>query len=219
MKSQRTSSWFTVAASIWAHSGCSIEAAWTSHPRKLHVFHKQQRHPGIHHVIRSRKDTNKSRGDNIAASQMAIPNDDLGNIVAVPLLLVAALGLGFAAQGFINQMLEGDQGLAAFLRDGSGYNKSGLKPSLFSGKKAPRQDPLPWLKLPQLDFVEVAGQPRQRPVTSNVPDENAVFEKLESLRLQIVRAVEEGNVKQAESITQELEGIMKANNMEYKDID
>jgi hypothetical protein len=209
MKSQR--SWFTLAASIWALSGCPIAAAWTSHPRKLPGIHKQ----AIYHVVHSRKSTNQSRGSTITALQIAIPNDDLSNTVAVPLLLVAALGLGFAAQGFINQMLEGDQGLAAFLRDGSGYNKSGLKPSLFSEKKAPKQDPLPWLKLPQLDFVEVAGQ--QRKPSASVADENAVLEKLESLRLQIVLAAEEGNVKQAESIKQELEGVMKANNMEYKE--
>jgi hypothetical protein len=148
-----------------------------------------------------------------------LPNDDLGDIAAVPLLLVVALGLGFAAQGFINQMLQGEQGLAAFLRDGSGYNKSGLKPSLFSDKKKPpKPDPIPWLKLPQLDFVEVAGQQQGQPLTNNGLDENAVLEKLESLRVQMVRAVKEGDVKEAEFIKLELEGIMKANNMEYKEL-
>eukprot|EP00429_Kryptoperidinium_foliaceum_P039094 CAMPEP_0176178424 /NCGR_PEP_ID=MMETSP0120_2-20121206/91422_1 /TAXON_ID=160619 /ORGANISM="Kryptoperidinium foliaceum, Strain CCMP 1326" /LENGTH=59 /DNA_ID=CAMNT_0017516577 /DNA_START=1 /DNA_END=177 /DNA_ORIENTATION=- len=57
-------------------------------------------------------------------------------------------------------MLEGDQGLGAFLKDGSGYNKSGFQN--IQGSKGKSSDPLPWLKLPQLDFVEVSGQPNRK---------------------------------------------------------
>ena len=70
-----------------------------------------------------------------------------------------ALLLGIAAQSFINQMLEGDQGLGSYLKDGSGYNKSGFRRvDKASMKNDEMNDPLPWLKLPKLDFVDVAGQ-------------------------------------------------------------
>jgi hypothetical protein len=84
------------------------------------------------------------------------------NPLLSPLVVVIlALVLLVSAQTFINNMLEGDQGLGAFLKDGSGYNRSGYRPS--NGKNtennnADNSDPLPWLKLPRLDFVEVAGQ-------------------------------------------------------------
>ena len=87
-----------------------------------------------------------------------LPDNPLLSPLAVVIL---ALVLLFSAQTFINKMLKGDQGLGAFLKDGSGYNRSGYRPS--NGKNADNNnadnnDPLPWLKLPRLDFVEVAGQ-------------------------------------------------------------
>lgn len=66
-------------------------------------------------------------------------------------------------------MLSGDQGLAAFLKDGTGFQKSAFKerkPNPFGkNENAPlgsSKDPLPWLKLPTLDFVEVKGQESQQ---------------------------------------------------------
>ena len=72
-------------------------------------------------------------------------------------LVVLALGIGSTAQGLINKQLEGDQGLGAFLQDGRGYSNSAFRPLLDDQDRAVQQDPLPWLKLPQLDFVEVVG--------------------------------------------------------------
>lgn len=124
-----------------------------------------------------------------------------------PLLVAGvALGLGVAAQGFINQMLEGDQGLGAFLKDGSGFNKSGFR-RMTTGKEK-SQDPLPWLKLPQLDFVEVAGQPNRR-------DEAALMERLENLRLQMNDELDQGNMEQATVIREELEALMNEAGIEY----
>lgn len=84
--------------------------------------------------------------------------------VGTILIVSVAITLLVASQTFINTMLKGDQGLSAFLSDGSGFNKSGYRPR--SSKEDQRkdgaplsgEDPLPWLKLPELDFVEVKGQ-------------------------------------------------------------
>jgi hypothetical protein len=140
---------------------------------------------------------------------------------STPLLVVAvALGLLVAAQTFINQMLEGDRGLAAFLRDGSGYNKSGFQ----SGKKKSQSssDPLPWLKLPQLDFVDVAGQeklPKMKQIVI-LEDENqeasaAVLEELEQLRLKMNRELQEENTEEARRIRDQLEKLMKEKGIQY----
>eukprot|EP00814_Leptocylindrus_danicus_P017952 CAMPEP_0116007508 /NCGR_PEP_ID=MMETSP0321-20121206/2337_1 /TAXON_ID=163516 /ORGANISM="Leptocylindrus danicus var. danicus, Strain B650" /LENGTH=155 /DNA_ID=CAMNT_0003476209 /DNA_START=72 /DNA_END=539 /DNA_ORIENTATION=+ len=90
--------------------------------------------------------------------------NDLPPAEAVPIVLVAALGIGVAAQSWINFQLDGDRGLGKFLSDGRGYNRSAFTPRRgtddFNDGTAPlsKSDPLPWLKLPKLDFVEVAGQ-------------------------------------------------------------
>jgi hypothetical protein len=126
---------------------------------------------------------------------------------ATPLIVVGvALGLGIAAQGFINQMLEGDQGLGAFLKDGSGYNKSGFRTT--NKPKSSSNDPLPWLKLPQLDFVEVAGQPSRQ-------SEQALMQKLESLRLEMNDLLEQGKTENASIIRAELEALMDEAGIEY----
>jgi hypothetical protein len=160
-----------------------------------------------------------------------------------PLMVaVVALVLGIAAQTFINQMLEGDQGLGAFLKDGSGYNKSGFRPQSSSktknNSKGKKNDPLPWLKLPQLDFVDVAGQERspptsrslhmpqkiQHPIQVTIPDDNdddvapsssAVYEELEQLRIRLNREVQEENVKEAQKIQQLLERRMKEEGIQF----
>jgi hypothetical protein len=125
------------------------------------------------------------------------------------LVVVIALGLGVAAQGFINQMLEGDQGLGAYLKDGSGYNKSGFR-KVASSKTEKVKDPLPWLKLPQLDFVEVAGQ------TNSKIQEQQFLEELESLRQEMNEKLEQGKVLEASAIRDELESRMKEAGIEYK---
>ena len=70
-------------------------------------------------------------------------------------LIAVAIFIGVTAQSFINSMIAGDQGLGAFLSDGNGFSNSKFKPL---SRKTAKADPLPWLKLPKLDFVEVAGQ-------------------------------------------------------------
>jgi hypothetical protein len=136
---------------------------------------------------------------------------------------VVALVLLVAAQSFINQMLDGDQGLGAFLKDGSGYNKSGFQ-SLKQKKTETSKDPLPWLKLPQLDFVEVAGQekstlPKMKQVII-VEEENSVsdsvYQELERLRLALNRELQEENISEAKRIRDQLEKLMKDNGIEYK---
>lgn len=122
-------------------------------------------------------------------------------------IVIVALGLGVAAQGFINQMLKGDQGLGAFLKDGSGYNRSGFRPSSSSADDGP-SDPLPWLKLPQLDFVEVAGQP------PTVPDK-VLYERLETLRTELNTRLEQGETEEAFKIQEELQGLMEEAGIEY----
>eukprot|EP00594_Rhizosolenia_setigera_P008486 CAMPEP_0178963314 /NCGR_PEP_ID=MMETSP0789-20121207/14946_1 /TAXON_ID=3005 /ORGANISM="Rhizosolenia setigera, Strain CCMP 1694" /LENGTH=138 /DNA_ID=CAMNT_0020647751 /DNA_START=65 /DNA_END=484 /DNA_ORIENTATION=+ len=91
-------------------------------------------------------------------------DENVGTILIVSI----AITLLVASQTFINTMLKGDQGLSAFLSDGSGFNKSGYRPRSRTkddqrkdGAPLSGEDPLPWLKLPELDFVEVKGQEKK----------------------------------------------------------
>mmetsp|Transcript_14932 Transcript_14932/g.19476 ORF Transcript_14932/g.19476 Transcript_14932/m.19476 type:complete len:160 (-) Transcript_14932:1478-1957(-) len=98
--------------------------------------------------------------------------NDLPPTDAVPIVLGAALLIGLTAQTWINFQLSGDRGLGNFLSDGSGFGRSAFKPrqgvSDFDDGTAPlSNDPMPWLKLPELDFVEVAGQNRRIIVEEN----------------------------------------------------
>jgi hypothetical protein len=78
-------------------------------------------------------------------------------------VVVVALTLGIGANVWIQQLLSGDRGLGNFLSDGSGFGRSKFQPlSTKDQDRAVSSDPLPWLKLPQLDFVEVAGQQQQQ---------------------------------------------------------
>lgn len=132
-----------------------------------------------------------------------------------------ALLLLISAQTFINQMLEGDQGLGAYLRDGSGYNKSGFRNAGPNKKMTTRassessssssSDPLPWLKLPQLTFVEVAGQEQRQ---SN--DDDEAYRQLESLRTRMNDQLEKGQIEEATALRKQLEGLMKANGIDFQ---
>jgi hypothetical protein len=128
----------------------------------------------------------------------------------VPVLLVVAVSLFVAAQGWINQMLSGDRGLGAFLSDGSGYSKSGFRPvSSGAAKDSESEDPLPWLQLPRLDFVEVAGQ------DSSVSEE-AVLKRLEVLRIEMNDLLEQEKFREASAVRLTLEKLMRDNGVEYQ---
>lgn len=147
--------------------------------------------------------------------------------LGAPVLVLAAVALAFAAQSWINALLGGERGLGAFLSDGTGFAKSGFKPRS-GGDDATKPlggpDPLPWLKLPALDYVDVAGQPprmpkrrRRRPTTdfSTDGDEAAVISKLEALREQMKTEVERSNVAGAEQIERELMRVMKEEGYDF----
>lgn len=128
----------------------------------------------------------------------------------VPVLVVVALGLGFTAQGWINRQLEGEQGLGAFLKDGKGYSRSSFRP-LADGDRAASSDPLPWLSLPKLDFVEVAGQED----SGSSSDETKLMEELERLRLAMNEQLETGNLTEAAAIRNKLETRMRETGVEF----
>lgn len=131
-----------------------------------------------------------------------------GPLEASPFVIAGvALLLGGAAQSFINQMLQGDQGLGAFLKDGSGYSKSGFR-QVRQADEETQNDPLPWLKLPQLDFVEVAGQ--------TIKQEDLVYQKMEEMRLQMNQKLQDGKVEEASAMKEELERIMNEAGIEYR---
>mmetsp|Transcript_49406 Transcript_49406/g.73654 ORF Transcript_49406/g.73654 Transcript_49406/m.73654 type:complete len:108 (-) Transcript_49406:20-343(-) len=102
-------------------------------------------------------------------------------------------------------MLEGDQGLSAFLRDGPGYKKSGYMPGGGNIQKGAvsGDDPLPWLSLPNLDFVDVAGQ------------KSDIEKELEALRVDMIDCAEEGRVEEAKQLQEQLETRMKENGFEF----
>lgn len=141
------------------------------------------------------------------SSRLSLALDD-STMDASPFVIAAvAIVLGVSAQSFINQMLKGDQGLGAFLSDGSGFQKSGFK-SVRNIEE--RNDPLPWLRLPELDFVDVAGQ------ESSSSSEAQVYERLEILRDKMNSELRAGRIEEATRIKADLERIMDANGIEFK---
>lgn len=143
--------------------------------------------------------------------------------VATPAIALLAIAIGFVAQTFINSMLKGDRGLGAFLSDGSGYSGSAFRPrrggdrSDTTDKPLSGPDPLPWLKLPQFDFVEVAGQE-----TSNVrnilsPEEEAnIMIQLEDLQTVLREEVNAGNTAEANRLRRRLEELMDEYGFQYE---
>lgn len=159
-----------------------------------------------------------------------------------PLVVLGALLLAFSAQSWINSLLGGDQGLGAFLSDGTGFNKSSFKQrkrpitderSLGPGDpSAPlgAGDPLPWLKLPELDYVDVAGQPKKSPKAKvkqkSVPQkikemnlsinrDELVLLRLEALKDEMKAAVKSGKLDEAKLIEDELEKVMKEEGYDF----
>jgi hypothetical protein len=141
----------------------------------------------------------------------------LSQLASPPVLLVIALVLGVLANGWIQRLLSGEQGLGSFLSDGSGFNKSGFKPVRGDEDRAVQSDPLPWLRLPDLDFVEVAGQEQRKKeeYAKGQTNKDDVIAKLEELRLKMKEQFDQGNVKEAEVLRQELESAMKKAGVQF----
>jgi len=113
------------------------------------------------------------------------------------LIILVAGVLGIMSQTLINSMLKGDQGLSAFLSDGKGYGNSKFKAgSEESGRLT--DDPLPWLKLPKLSFVDVAGQ----------VNEEDVVKKLELLAQRGRDELEAGDKAKAAQTRDEINSLM-----------
>lgn len=123
-------------------------------------------------------------------------------------LVVVAGALGILSQTLINSMLKGDQGLSAFLSDGKGYGNSKFKEA--SGDNGRLQDdPLPWLRLPNLSFVDIAGQ--------DVLNEEEIAKKLDLLVERGRMELERGDKDKAAQTKKELNTLMKNYGFEYKE--
>jgi len=150
-----------------------------------------------------------------------LTDNTIFQVASPTVLLVVALALGIAANGWINRLLSGDQGLGSFLSDGSGFNKSGFKPVTGDQDRAASSDPLPWLRLPKLDFVDVAGQEElgredfEKGRLSGSVQDNQVLVKLESLREKMNQKLADGNVEEALVLRKELEKTMNDNGIQY----
>lgn len=163
---------------------------------------------------------------------MLLLSDPLPGFGVVPIIVLVAVGLFIAAQTSINQQLQGDQGLGAFLKDGRGFKGSAFRPvskSPFFKDDSERavsgngNDPLPWLSLPQLDFVEVAGQKerlrkqqKQQQQDAAMVKEEQALEQLELLRLQMNEQLQRGNIAEATAIRNKLEQVMKDSGVEFR---
>lgn len=146
----------------------------------------------------------------------------LSQLASPATLLIVALTLGILANGWIQRLLSGDQGLGSFLSDGSGFKKSNFKPAVQGDQdRAMQSDPIPWLRLPKLDFVEVAGQEQRGKENyesgrlSQLERQDVVIAKLEHLRLKMKNEVNQGSTKEAEAIRLELESVMKASGVQF----
>jgi hypothetical protein len=143
-------------------------------------------------------------------------------------LVVGVIGLAAGAQGLINSMLKGDQGLSNFLSDGQGFSGSGYKP-LNERTAGRRPDPLPWLKLPKLDFVEVAGQENdgnpfgsradataslQFPVGSEA--EKVFLARLETMAAEVRQCLRDGNISRADELRKEIETLCAGTGIAYQ---
>ena len=132
--------------------------------------------------------------------------------------MIASIILLITAQSWINFLLKGDQGLGAFLSDGSGYNKSGFKPKTDKGARG-ADDPLPWLKLPQFDYVEVAGQPKKSKMSTEAQttktSDGEVVSKMEALKDEMKIKVGQGDLEGAKKIEMQLEILMKKEGYEF----
>ena len=156
------------------------------------------------------------------SSLSSLPQFESGNIVtnvgATPIIALVAIIIGFFAQTFINSMLKGDRGLGAFLSDGSGYSGSAFRPRR-SGDQSDTDaplggpDPLPWLKLPKRDFVEVAGQ-----YTDGLgPEKEAkIVAQLEALQSVLQSEINAGNKEEANRLRQRLEALMNEYGFQYE---
>lgn len=140
--------------------------------------------------------------------------------ISTPIVLLAAIALAVLAQSWINTMIGGEQGLGAFLSDGSGFSRSKFKPrkrdagDVDPSKPLGGADPLPWLKLPEFDYVDVAGQPKKPKMIPNSSaksrsNEAEVVSKLELLSAKLKKEVENDNLIEAKRIELELERIME----------
>jgi len=148
--------------------------------------------------------------------------------VATSVLLVGSIALFVMAQGFINSLLEGKRGLSAFLSDGGGFSRSAFKPrskarsdsAQNSSLDAPigGPDPLPWLKLPQLDFVDVAGQEANMKQNGGLDpqEEAAIIVRLEELADLMAKEVKSGNVEEASRLRSQLESLMTKYGFQYE---
>jgi hypothetical protein len=145
---------------------------------------------------------------------------------SVPLIVIVAAILAFSAQLWINSLIGGEQGLGAYLSDGSGYNKSAFKQRKRSSKGDEGEDPLPWLNLPEFDFVDVAGQSKKSTIlkqssnrgqvtTATERDQSEVLFQLDLLRAQIKMEVELGNLEAAKEVEIRLERLMKEEGYDF----
>ena len=165
-----------------------------------------------------------------ALSQDTIAPDNALLLRAPPvaLIVLGAIALFALAQGFINSLMEGDRGLGAFLSDGEGYSRSAFKPrSKLRSDKAQQDssfdaplggpDPLPWLKLPRLEFVEVAGQEGNNENGGLDPQEEvAIIARLEELADLLTIEVKAGNTEEANRLRNQLQSLMTKYGFEYQ---
>ena len=146
-----------------------------------------------------------------SSTALKLGDTELSYFYEPPIALFAVLAagiLGFGSQSLISSMLDGDQGLRAFLSDGSGFNKSKFSPKRKDDDNGP-SDPLPWLRLPKLDYVQVAGQE-----DSNA-DESKVVEQLEFLAAQVRAELSRGENEKASKTIKELNDLMDKYGFDY----
>ena len=78
---------------------------------------------------------------------------------------------------------------------------------------------MPWMKLPRLDFVEVAGQGEERDgkLAPAMEDEAMAMVRLEKLADAVRVELEAGNIEGARALKDRLEMLMEEYGMEYEE--
>ena len=128
------------------------------------------------------------------------------------------IGFALVSIGVLSQqssLMNGKSGLGAFLQDGKGYKNSAYQPNDNLEKK----DPLPWLKLPKFDFVEVYGAKDDDGLSGGVlsiEDELAVRARLDSLSQEFNSSLNSGNLQKAQIIRIELENLLVDTGFQYE---
>ena len=123
---------------------------------------------------------------------------DAGTVALVAVSGITVVGGAYA---LIISAAGGENGLGAFLQDGTGYKKSAYRENRGRTRRVPAF--IDELKFPRFDYVEVFSP------------NDAVVEKAEEMRVELAAALRDGDDERAARIQAQLETYVAKNNLKF----